>query len=261
MTTFAVRDDRDDSYDKFDAKCYLQHYFELAAVGAKLHQYVSLFSQFPDDSMTMLNYGGGPDLLPLLYAAHKIKGYVHADYAPNNLREVENWTTGDPSAFNWQRHLGYCLELESRGESVERREKRMREVIKAVVHCDMMAEQIIRKEYQGPYDYVICSGVLDSVCQSTESFSTAVKRLSDLVKVGGYLHIEMSYGTDENKCSGCYEVGGIVYKTVLSVTKAQIIDTIKAQGFRIMHVLQYVDDCEETAGYKDNAVMVVGRKD
>lgn len=261
MTTFTVKDDRENNYYQFNAKCYLQQYFELTAVGAKLHQYVSLFSQFSADSITMLNYGGGPDLLPLLYAAHKIKRYVHADYAPNNLREVEKWVKGDPSAFNWQKHVSHCLELESKGEDAKCREKRMREVDKAIIHCDMTAEQIIPTEYQGPYDYVVCNGVLDSVCKSTESFNTAVKRLSDLVKVGGFLHIEMSYGTEDSKCSGCYEVGGIVYKTVLSVTQPQIIETIRAQGFSIKQVLQYVDDCEETAGYKDNAVLVVGKKE
>ena len=250
----------DDNYDHFDTKYYLENYFGLTAIHAKLDEYVPIFSQFPDDSLTMLNFGGGPDLLPLLYAAHKTKEYVQADYAQNNLTEVERWVKGDPSAFSWQGHVKHCLELENKGETVESREKRMRDVFKAAVRCDLTAEQVISEEYRGPYDYVICSGVLDSVCRSPEAFAMAVRKLSGLVKVGGYLHIEMSYGTEDTKCSGCYEVGKIVYETVLSVTKAQITESIKAAGLTIMRELLYLDDCEATAKYKDYAVLVVAGK-
>lgn len=251
-----------DDYDRFDAKFYLERYLgEITAISSVLEEYVRIFSPFPNDSLTVLNFGGGPDLLPLIYQAHKVREYVHADYARSNLTEVERWIKGDSTAFSWEGHVRHCLDLENSDEAVERREKRMRDVFKAAIHCDIYDEQVVPYEYRGPYDYVVCIDVLDCICRSAEAFETSVKRLSGLVKVGGYLHIEMSFDTEDTKCSSSYEVGNVVYLKWLSVNLSSIVETVKAQGFSITHVFQYVEDNEATAKYKDHIAMVVARKD
>ena len=163
--------------------------------------------------------------MPLLYAAHKAKEYVHADYARNNLIEVDRWVKAEPSAFSWQLqgHVRLCLELENNQETVESREKRMRDVFKCVFYCDIKKEQIVPTEYRGPYNYVVCSCVLDCVCQSIEVFAACIKKLSCLVKVGGYLHIEMSIDTEDMKCRDSYAVGEIEYKKTLKLRISDII--------------------------------------
>ena len=255
-----LKGEEDGYYNQFDPRYYLERYFGLSAVSPSLGEWVRILSQFPDNTLSVLNFGGGPDLLPLLYAAQKAREYVHSDYARSNVAEVERWLGGDPSAFSWRRHVSHCLELENCGETVEARERRMREVVKAVVHCDITAERVLPPEYVGPYDYVVCTGVLDCVCTSEGSFGEAVRKLSGLVKAGGHLHVEMSYETEDAKCSTCYRVGDVVYDKELSLKMPSIIDAVKAEGFTIVHVFPYVEDNEATVNYKDNIVMVVAKK-
>ena len=248
-------------YELFDTKRYLENYYgPLTAFTSALKEYVRIFSQFPDGSLKVLNFGGGPDLLPLLYAAHKAKEYVHADYAQNNLIEVERWVKAEPSAFSWQGHVRQCLELENKEETVESREKRMRDVFKGVIYCDIKKEQIVPTEYRGPYDYVFCICVLDCVCQSIEAFATCIKKLSCLVKVGGYLHTEMSIDTEDITCRDSYAVGEIEYKKALKLSILDITETLKVEGFSIVSVFQYWEDSEATSKYKDNNAVVIGMK-
>ena len=44
----------------------------------------------------------------------------------------------------------------------------LRKKIEAVVHCDLAADPIIDKGYEGPYDVVNCNGLLDTICPTKD---------------------------------------------------------------------------------------------
>ena len=253
----------DIDYNHFDARFYLEHYFSLTAFDVALTEYVRFYSRFPDNSLSVLNFGGGPSLVSLIYQAEKARDYVQADYAKSSRDEVMKWVNGDPAAFSWREHVRHCLSLECKAiteMAVAEREKRMRSVFKAAIPCDIFADEIVAPESAGPYDYVICTGVLDTVCTSVASLVTSVRRLAGLVKEGRYLHIEMSYDTEE-ACRASYTVGDYVYaKKLKGVKLPTILEIVRAEGFTIAHLFEYTEDNEDTAEYKDHIAMIVAQK-
>ena len=244
-------------YDNFDARSYLERYYNIPPFEGALKQIVKFYSSFPDDSLTVLNYAGGPTLDLLIFAADKAREYVQADYAPSSITEVSSWIRNDPGAFDWKFYTKHCLQLEGKAGSkqeVEIRERRMRSVFKAAVFCDILTEsnEVIDCAYKGPYDVVHCIGCL-TLCPTYAAFTAAVRKLSALVNNGGFLHVEMGMDTHS------YTVGDTVYAKRLHVTKESVIDALRLAGITQTLVYEYTE-VNESAGYMDQILMFFGQK-
>ena len=115
MTQDAYFDPEKLKYDNFDARSYLEHYYSSpSGFEGMMKQLVKFYSSFPDDSLTVLNYAGGPSIEPLIFAADKAREYVHADYAQSSREEVCDWVRNHPGAFDWTNHTMLCLQLEGK---------------------------------------------------------------------------------------------------------------------------------------------------
>ena len=99
----------------------------------------------------------------------------------------------------------------------------LRDKIKAVVHCDLASSKIVEEGYEGPYDEVNCDGVLDD-SKPKEQFMEGVKKLSSLVKKGGYLMIT----TDD---ADSYSFSGIEFINLLEISQEDIQEAFFAAGF------------------------------
>ena len=88
------------NYDLFDSQEYLSKLFHDITTIQDVATFIKFFSQFSDNSVTMLDYGGGPNVFPLIVGAEKVKRYVHSDYAKNNRDEVERWRKMELKAFD-----------------------------------------------------------------------------------------------------------------------------------------------------------------
>ena len=264
ISIMAATQQMDVDYSHFDARAYLDYYYsELSSFSDVLAEYARFFSRFSANSLSVLNVGGGPSLLLPIYMAEKIREYVHSDYVKSNRDEVEKWACADPTAFSWREHVRQCLRLEGRDvseEGIATREKRMRSVFKASVACDIFEEQVVPPESTGPYDYVICTCVLDVLCTSVASLATSVRRLAALVREGGYLHIEMGYDTEELSSSANYRVGDFVYKKLKGVRLPTILETIRAAGLSVEHQFSFTEEYDNVTAYKDQIIMIIGRK-
>ena len=100
-----MSDNEEQRYDNFDADTYLTQFFSEIESFHNLHAYVELFSRFQDDSISMLDFGGGPSVVPLIAGAPKVTLYVHADLAKNNRTAVERWWKSAPGAFDWRENI------------------------------------------------------------------------------------------------------------------------------------------------------------
>ena len=118
--------------------------------------------------MKVLDYGAGPLLIPSIAAASKASEIVLADYAENNCKVLREWLDGDPAAYDWTPHFNYVVrDLEGKGgEEVALRQERVRNIAKAVVHCDLTQDPIIDSDYDGPYDVVISSLLYQKIMSS-----------------------------------------------------------------------------------------------
>ena len=253
------------NYAQFDTQCYLSQLFHDITIFQDVPTFTKFFSQFPDNSLTMLDYGGGPNVFPLIVGAEKVKRYVHADYAKNNRDEVERWKKMDPQAFNWKENVRRCLQVEGKAgtdEEVLRREERMRNVLEAVVHCDAKSDKAIAEGYEGPYDVVTCAFCLECVFDSAESLIEAIGRITTLVKPGGYFILTVSCVDEEAKSAYYFvqsPIAGFQYGGFLCAPAQLYTDAFKAKGYEV--ISQLVRPYRHPTLDIDDAVAItIGRK-
>ena len=190
-------------YDNFDGDVYLKAFYEgkLECNSCFLHSYGEFYSQFSDASIELLNFGAGPTILQLIASARKLSRYVHADYGKMNRAIVERWWKNEPGAFDWREYIRYYLKFEGRSgtdEEVAEREESMRRLTEAVVYCDVFADEVMPRGYEGPYDVVCSLSCLDWICTSTEALGRSIEKLSRLLKNGGYLMLECSIAAEDH---------------------------------------------------------------
>ena len=187
-----------------------------------VHFYSSTFS---GDSVSILEYSGGPSLLHMVPAARKASKIVFSDFLQQNRIEVNKWLANDPGAFDWTSCIEQTLILE--GETpdeikIQKRAAMLREKVHAVVSCDLSSSSLMERGYEG---LVNCTGVLDSICSTVEQFSLGVKKLSSLVKGEGYLILNNDYTSES------YFVGDAEFVTPLNVMESDIKDAFYSSEF------------------------------
>ncbi|KAL5479935.1 hypothetical protein EMCRGX_G023538 [Ephydatia muelleri] len=277
-----MSDNEEQRYDNFDADTYLTQFFGEIESFHNLPAYVELFSRFQDASITMLDFGGGPSVVPLIASAPKVTRYIHADLARNNRTAVERWWRSEPGAFDWRENIRSYLKLEGKrgsDEEVATREARMRNVLASVVRCNVKEERVVPPGYEGPYDVVSCLNCLDCVCKSTEELGDCIKnKMSPLVKNGGYFMMECStvlehYTPEEQqdpdaqylvRTSVRYDpstvkVAGFEYDGFLYEKGENLVKLLESCGYTDIKRTEYIYENLE-ARYKDNITLLIGRK-
>eukprot|EP00731_Ephydatia_muelleri_P022941 Em0015g524a len=229
------------NYVQFDAQRYLTQLFSDITIFQDIPTYVKLFAPFPDNSLTMLDFGGGPNVFPLIMAAEKVTRYIHSDYAKNNRDEVERWKEADSRAFSWKENITRCLKAEGKrgtDEEVASREARMRKVLEAVIPCDVAVDNVVADSYVGPYDIVTCSYCLECVCTSAEAISEAIGRVSKLVKPGGYFILTVSSILDPPEspflCEETPAIAGFKYRSFWCAPVQSYVDTFETNGYTVV---------------------------
>lgn len=167
----------------FPLQCY-HEFFELSEMKGK-------------KNLTFLDYGCGPTLQPVISAApHICNGgsIVLADYTAANRTYLQKWIENDHDtieAFDWNPFCDYVVRYLERNKdvnAVQDRVQLVRQLIKAIVPCDITQDSsVIKSGYEGPYDVVHCRLTLCVTAKSPDEYKTQLKRLGQLVKPGGRL--------------------------------------------------------------------------
>lgn len=74
------------------------------------------------------------------------------------------------------------------------REEKIRSSIKAVVPCDVTKDPLLPQQYMGQYDVVQSMLCIGNAVLTNDEYTTAIKRLSHVLKPNGKLiiyHIEL----------------------------------------------------------------------
>ena len=183
-----------DYLDKFDPSRYLEMCaFSNKRVQHMLRCFHGAFQRLPKDNLKILDFGSGPSLMPAITAAtNKASEMILSDYSPTNREILRQWLRDENSSFDWSPHFKFVvqqLEGDMREEAVQERQKRVREIIKAVVHCDLTQDPLIERGYDQSYDVVVSSLVVDTVPRTYEEYVDLLTRLGRLVKEGGTLFL------------------------------------------------------------------------
>ena len=241
--------DQNKYVDEFDPKSYLGSAFcDPVVFTEELKRLVKFYAQFPDNKLQVLDYAGGPSLLHMIPAAPKASEIIFTDFLDGNLGEVKNWLERKSGAFDWTSAIEHCLMLEGQTPDkakIKQRETDLREKIRAVIHCDLTASKIIEDGYEGPYDVINCTGLMDTICSTKEQFKDGIKNLGALIKKGGHLIIN----TDDLES---YLVAPTRFDTPLAIEDEDIEEAYTEAGFNIVSLDTYItlDEYTLTIGQK-----------
>ena len=228
---------RSDYEEKFDTSAFLRRYewnianANPAGVRREKHMlrcYHNALQSLPSSSdVKVLDYGSGPVILGAISAAKNASEIVLSDYTNQNRSALQQWLDGDSAAFDWSPHFRFVVRnLEGKGEQeVAERQKLVRKLVKAVVHCDITQDPPIERGYDRLYDVVTCSLVLEGASRNIDGYASNASKLGKLVKPGGLILI---YGVENKR--GYYDIGDRKFPNVY-ITPEFAVQTFKDAGF------------------------------
>ena len=212
--TMPFVNDKESVVGKFILKC-LSDYFR---------------STKASNNLKVLDYGCGPVVLHLTSAVPKAAEIVLAEYATQNRKFVQKWVDRETEGNIFSPYFKYVVEILEGGseEDAMKREDELRSKVTAVVPCDITKERVIAEGYEGPYDVLFCSLVLEVACKDFESYAIGIKKLALLIKEGGYLVL---FSTIREKSDvGFYTVCNEKFYYI-SLNRKIIITTLENNGF------------------------------
>ncbi|GFR30217.1 hypothetical protein TNCT_670711 [Trichonephila clavata] len=143
----------------------------------------------------LLEIGSGATVHNIASASAYFPIIIQSDFVEDNREALKQWHKRE-SQLDWSEFLNITARLEDYESDVNevrtKIEHRLRSNVKAVVHCDLLSDGILRLEEipEGtgpPYDFIISMLCLEIPCNDFESFVDVLKRVNKLLKTGGGL--------------------------------------------------------------------------
>ena len=190
------------------------------------HEAIQSFS----NGLRGLDYGSGPSYFSTISVATKASEIVLSDYTESNLKALRQWLNKDPDAFDWSPYFSHVVQkLEGKAEEeVEKRQELVREMVKAVVPCDLTQDPPIEGGYDKTYDVVLSSLCVCSASQTSKDYLQGIAKLGKLVKPGGTLLI---YEPEMTKCGqDVYYFGDSSFE-YFGATSDFMMKSLKDSGF------------------------------
>ncbi|GBM44499.1 hypothetical protein AVEN_15023-1 [Araneus ventricosus] len=165
---------------------------------------------------------------------------VQSDFVKDSRKLLKLWLSGD-SSLDWTEFLNLPAKLEKpEGNLYEVRQKlesRIRSMVKAVVHCDILSDGVLKTEdltpeSSPPYDLIISVLCLEVPCLNFESFVNVLKRLNKLLRKGGGILISSVLDIED------WEVEGKKFPH-LKIDLKDILLALDTSGFG-NHVVKYM---------------------
>ncbi|XP_056406109.1 nicotinamide N-methyltransferase-like [Hyla sarda] len=184
-----------EEYQKlFSPKAYLNAYYRMGegSLGDDYLQFVlkQLAKTFHSGKVkgdTLIDIGTGPTIYQLLSACEVFKNIIVSDFTDKNREEFNLWLKNQPGAFDWSPVVKHVCQLEGGRISYQEKEERLRECIKQVLKCDVLITNPLDPVTIPAVDCLLSCLCLEGACQDLESYVTALKNITHLLKVGGYL--------------------------------------------------------------------------
>ncbi len=185
-------------YENFDPLAYLTEYYQN--IGEEnaflLQQLAHAYREFKDDSLSILEVGGGPTIYQLISAAPKAKIIHFTDYSQANLAEVSRWLQGSSQAFDWRSYIEYAIKAEGaqKLDTIKNRETKLKSKIKTLTVFDILNNRA-QKSINTNYDLVSSIFSSDAITHSLAEWENVLKNMLNLVKPSGYLLLVGVFGS------------------------------------------------------------------
>lgn len=168
------------------------------------NRFWSTFHTSSKEGVTVLEFGGGPNVANVISAAANVKHIVFSEYTETNRNAVNSWIKGEPGAHDWSPAIEYVvkrLEGNTTDKAASVRAAEMRKKIISVVPCDITMRPVIQlkpDDIGKRFDVVSTTSCLEVCTNSEKDYNAAIAGLSELLKPGGTLY--MSGALDDNLC-------------------------------------------------------------
>ncbi|MDB5182404.1 MAG: nicotinamide N-methyltransferase-like [Candidatus Saccharibacteria bacterium] len=215
-------------YESFDPAAYLQEYYlEVGPENKFLVETAArAYKDFPNDSLDILEVGGGPTVYQIISSARAAKTIHFSDYSQNNLDEVQDWLNGD--GFNWEAYIKVGLKAEgvaSDHDAVMQRKAEMQHKVTKLSRYDIISDTMLATG-QDTYDLVSCVFASDAITHSVEGWKNVLLNLAKRIKSGGQLVLVGVTG------SNAWVMGGKSFKAT-NLSEEVIRKTLSEVGFTI----------------------------
>ena len=151
--------------------------------------YTKYKSKWNNKTARLLEFGGGPSIMPLIVAAPYVSEIIFSAYLESERKEVELWKNKKESAHDWSSHFKSVVNQMERiaGDDAWReREELLRKRMSSIIGCDIFCENPLLVK-QDPFEIISTSFCLDSACTTQAEYKKGVKKLVGLLKPGGFL--------------------------------------------------------------------------
>ena len=195
-----------------------------------------------DEQLKILDVGTGPVIAHTISAAPHASEIVLSEYTEANRKALLQWLKKDPKAYDWFPYFKHVVvDLEGKGEEeVPVRTELVREVIKAVVPCDVNSDPPIPAEYVDEYDIVTSFLCLICACATGEDYVAALVRLCSLLKPGGAIVLYSIERKPSAPTPASYPVGSQKFFD-LDLSREFISKSMEQAGFSDINVMPLTD--------------------
>ncbi|XP_066465388.1 nicotinamide N-methyltransferase-like [Eleutherodactylus coqui] len=183
---------------------------------------------------------GIPHLLVLLDTCQDIT-VLNAN--AHNAAELEKWRQNQPDALDFSHAMQKVCDLIGSRERAQELEKKLREKVKHILHCDFTKENITDPHVLPKVDCILSVWGLGPVSKDQASYTDNTKKLASLLNVGGKM--VMIGGLNASH----FTIGGRKYHTVMRDEK-MVRMALSAAGCSIKSF--QVDDSEIPDHHLDN---------
>ena len=229
-----------DDYSSFDAVSFLRTRYSNPEE-ERNQFYLRCFHEFYQKHHTqwdvtrsrLLEFGGGPNIIPLISAAPFVSEIVFSEYAESNRKEVQLWKDDSPNAYNWTPYFKYVVnKLEGNVDSGAGavRERDLRNRIRCICSCDINGDEkslLGSEAVQEQFDIISLNGCLEAAVNSHSQYQKGLAKLKTLLKAGGLLVGVVYFGVS------WWVVRGEKYHA-FPLTEEFVITSLQQTGFTLL---------------------------
>ena len=241
----------------FRPKRYLHEYYQH--IGPENTQLLQFFSRAYAQIFTglktaeVLELGGGPTIYQLISLSKYNVEIDFAEFAPQNLEEINRWITKHKNKFSWKKYFLRVHELEKNNflipkfKSAKHHEDELRKKIRKLISCDIRDEFPLGTQNHRLYDIVSSHFVSESVTPSFPEWEKHLTRVTQFVRPHGYLVLSSIIQASRYKVGGRHFPAAPISQTdiysVLKKLNFQLLDEDfvpaeqQAQGYTGLHML------------------------
>ncbi|XP_053308453.1 nicotinamide N-methyltransferase-like [Spea bombifrons] len=227
-------------YEKeFDPRLYLETYFHLGSgsladdfLRFTLANFHRVFTSGGVTGNTLIDIGTGPSIYQLLSAPESFTEIIVTWYTQRELKELQKWMNKDPDAFDWLSIVKHVCDMEGNSGDYGKKEDTLRGKIQQVLHCDVSKTNPLEPVVLPKADCLTAAVCLEAACRSQDSYITALKNLSNLLKPEGHLLLAGDLGANY------YEVGANKVFS-LAVSETSLKNALSKSGYAIRELVTF----------------------